>query len=113
MENQTPQVESLFEKTESYTRATIELYKLKAILTFSDVVSTLSAHLIVFVFFSIFFLILNIGIGLWLGEELGKLYFGFFVVAGFYAFIGMVLLLFKNKWIKNPMKNAIILQTNR
>ena len=110
METNSHMIEALFEKTEKYTRTTAELYKLKAIEKSADVISTLSVRLVVFVFISLFFLIMNIGVALWIGELLGKAYFGFFIVAGFYALIGLVLFLIGNRWIKEPLRNSIILQ---
>ena len=110
MESHSHLIEELFEKTEKYTRTTAELYKLKAIERSADVISTLSARLVVFVFVSLFFLIMNIGVALWIGDWLGKTYFGFFIVAGFYALVGSVLFVFRNKWIKEPLRGSIIIQ---
>jgi len=110
MENRVLLLETLFEKTEHFTKTSAELYKLKAIAKFADVTSTLIARLSVTVFIILFFLILNIGIALWLGEILGKSYFGFFCVAGFYVLGGVILYIFRNKWIKAPVRNSIITQ---
>jgi len=110
MENQTLLIETLFEKTESYTRSSAELYKLKAIDKFADLFSTLTARLVIIVFMTLFFLIVNIGIALWIGEIIGKAYYGFFIVSGFYAVGGSVFYIFSNKWIKRPLRNSIITQ---
>ena len=108
MENQKSLIITLFEKTEHYARSSAELYRLKAINKSADVISTLTARLAVAVFITLFFLILNVGVALWLGEILGKSYFGFFSIAGFYALVGIILYLFRNKWIKEPLRNSII-----
>lgn len=110
MENQASLIETLFEKTAHYTRTSAELYKLKAIDKSADVISTLTARLSVIIFIALFFLILNIGIALWIGEMIGKSYYGFFIVSAFYALAGIVLYTFRNKWIKAPMRNSIIAQ---
>jgi hypothetical protein len=60
--------------------------------------------------FAMFALVLNIGVALWLGELLGKNYYGFFIVAAFYLFTGMVLHFFLHNWIKKPVSNLIITQ---
>jgi prolipoprotein diacylglyceryltransferase len=49
-----------------------------------------------------------LGIALWLGEILGKLWYGFFIVAGFYAATGLVVYFFMREWIKNMVSNFII-----
>jgi hypothetical protein len=53
-------------------------------------------------------LFLNLGLGFWLGEILGKIYFGFFVVAAFYGIIGIILHFFMHKSIKKLISNYII-----
>lgn len=108
MENQHGVVEALVEKAEAFGQTSFELYKLKAIDKSSDVVSTLVARIAVIIVTLLFITVLNIGVSLWLGERLGKFYYGFFVVAAFYAVAGFVLFLFRNRWIKNPVSNSII-----
>lgn len=108
MENQHGVIEALVEKAEAFGKTSFELYKLKAIDKSSDVVSTLAARIAVIVVTLLFITVLNIGVSLWLGERLGKFYYGFFIVAAFYAVAGFVLFLFRNRWIKNPVSNSII-----
>jgi|ERR1035437_2730726 hypothetical protein len=110
MEDQASLIGTFFEKTEHYTRASAELLKLKAIDKSADIISTLTARVTIIVFITLFFLILNIGIALWIGEGLGKSYYGFFIVAGIYALAGILLYAFRNKWIKEPLRNSIITQ---
>ena len=108
-DNATP-IEMLFEKAEDYSKTTIELLKLKAVDKSADVVSSLAAQLAIFIVAALFTLIINIGIALWIGELLGKSYFGFFIVAGFYALVAIMLYTFRNQWIKSPLMNSIIIQ---
>jgi len=103
-------IESLFEKTENYAKAGIELIKLKAIDKFADILSSLLSNIVVISFITIFFFIFNVGLSLWIGEMLGKSYFGFFIVSGFYCFVGILLYIFRNKWLKTPINNSIINQ---
>jgi hypothetical protein len=110
MENQVSLIGTLFEKTTHYAKKSAELYKLKAIAKSADVISTLSVRLILIIFGALFFLVFNIGAALWLGELLGKAYFGFFIISGFYAFTGLICYFFRNKWIREPLRDAIITQ---
>ncbi|MFZ4520923.1 MAG: hypothetical protein ACOYNC_04425 [Bacteroidales bacterium] len=103
-------IENLFEKVESYTMTTYELSKLKALETTTIVVTSLVSKLSVILMISMFALVLNIGIAIYLGELLGKLYFGFFIVAGFYLVAGVILHLFLHSWIKKPLSDLIITQ---
>ena len=110
MDEQSGLIESLIEKGEQYGKTTLELLKLKTLDKSSDVVSNLVSWLIVLIFAVLFFLILNIGAALWLGELLGKSYYGFFVVAGFYALLALIFGIFRKQLVKNPVNNSIIEQ---
>ena len=110
MQTQPGPVDLLIEKAEQYGKTSIELYRLKAIAQSADIISSLVAKLAVFVFFTLFFLILNIGIALWIGSALSSNYLGFFIVAGFYLLGGTVLYYFRFKWIKTPIQNSIVTQ---
>lgn len=110
MEYQENLIESLIEKGEQYGKTTLELIKLKTVDKSADVASTLLSWLIVIVFTVLFFLILNIGIALWIGELLGKSYYGFFIVAGFYALLALIFGIFREQFIKKPVNNSIVSQ---
>jgi hypothetical protein len=110
MEQQENLIESLIEKGEQYGKTTLELMKLKALDKSADVTSTLASWIIVIVLIVLFFLILNIGVALWIGELLGKEYLGFFAVAGFYGLLALVFGVFREKLIKKPVNNSIISQ---
>lgn len=110
MDEQSGLIESLIEKGEQYGKTTLELLKLKTLDKSADVVSNLVSWLIVFIFAVLFFLILNIGVALWVGELLGKSYYGFFVVSGFYALLALFFGIFRKQLIKNPVNNSIIEQ---
>jgi len=110
MEDKTKLIESLYERAADYGKTTFELVKLQALDKTSDVVSTIIPHSIVFVLFASFMIFLNLGLAFWLGEILGKIFFGFFVIAGFYVIIGLILHFFMHGWIKWKIRNYIIKQ---
>jgi len=110
MDEQSGLIESLIEKGEQYGKTTLELLKLKTLDKSADVASNLVSWLIVIIFVVLFFLILNIGVALWLGELLGKSYYGFFVVSGFYALLALIFVIFRKQLIKDPLNNSIIEQ---
>jgi hypothetical protein len=110
MNNNTTPIELLFEKAEDYSKTTIELFKLNAIDKSTELVSSVAERLVIFMAVVLFVLIVSIGAALWLGELLGKVYYGFFVVGGFYALLGILLSVFSNEWIKEPLSNSLITQ---
>jgi fatty acid desaturase len=100
METTASIVESLYERVETYSKTTIELSKLKALNTTTHVVTTMISRFSVIIMLALFALVMNIGIALWLGELLGKNYYGFFIVAAFYLVAGIVLHFFLHNWKK-------------
>ncbi len=108
MENNKELIEALSERTIEYVKTSIELAKLKTLDKAADVISSFVPRFIVFVFlFSVVFFI-NLGIAFWLGEVLGKTYYGFYVVAAFYGFMGVMLQVFLHKWVKSIISNLFI-----
>lgn len=101
-------IETLFEKAQDYSKTSLELLKLNAIAKSSDVTSTLMARLIIFMVVALSVMIINIGIAFWISDQLGKDWYGFFIVGIFYAIIALLLFVFRHQWIKNPIHNAII-----
>lgn len=110
MENKISILESLFERVKSYTEISLELYKLKTLDKSKNVISTLVSRGIVVILFSVFIVTLNIGIALWLGDLLGKSYYGFFCIAGFYGIIGIIVYFLMHNYIKKRVSNSIITQ---
>ena len=108
METTTSAVEALYEKTEAYSKTTYELAKLRSLETSNQIVTSLISRITVVIMFSLFALVLNIGIALWLGDLLGRSDYGFFIVAGFYLIAGFVLHFFLLGWIKKPISDLII-----
>lgn len=104
-------LESLYEKTLQYGKTTLQLAKLKALHKTSKLVSDYMLLLVVGLFIFIFMLFLNLGLAIWLGEILGKSYYGFLLVALFYGLVGMFIHLFLQKWIKRITSDHFINQT--
>ena len=102
-------IEDLFERSESYIKTNVELIKLKAIDKTADIVSAAVANGAMIIFGLTFFLMLNVGIALWLGQVMGQTHYGFMVVAGFYAIVTLLVFMLR-KNIKTPISNSIISQ---
>lgn len=113
MEDKASTLETLIERAENYSKTSVELFKLKTIDKTSEVVSGLASGLIVIIIGALFFMILNIGIAFWIGEMLGKSYYGFFVLSGFYALLTLITKIFSNRWIRKPIRNSIISQLEK
>lgn len=112
-ENPSESLITLFEKVEDFGKTTYELSKLKSLETTTVVVTTLIEKMSVVLMLGVFVMILNIGIALVIGEALGKLYYGFFIVSGFYLLVAIVLHFCIHRWIKRPVSELIIGQALR
>jgi hypothetical protein len=110
MEDIAKTIESLLEKATDYGKTSYELIRLKTIDKTTDVISSCVPPFIAYTLTVIFLLILSMGASLWIGEILGKTYYGFFVIAGFYVFLLMIIRLFMYKWIKKLAKDNFIKQ---
>lgn len=108
MEDNTNLIESLLDRVYEYGKTSFELAKLNALDKTSDAISSFIQYTVVFVFFASFLLFLNLGLAFWLGEILGKIYYGFLVVAAFYVFAGIVFHIFLRKSLKKIINNFII-----
>jgi hypothetical protein len=102
-------IEPLLQKAEEYGKTSLEILKLKALDKSATVTSSLISRLLFLVFFVFFFLILNIALSLWLGDMLGKSYYGFLIVALFYGIVAAALF-FLHSSVKGKVGNFIITQ---
>lgn len=110
MEDYAKLIESMLQKVTDYGKTSLELAKLQALDKTTDVVSSLMAHWIVLFLTVTFLIFLNIGAALWLGEILGRIWYGFFVVAAFYGLTALIMHFFMHKWLKRMFGNTFIKQ---
>lgn len=110
MEDSKKLLESLVDRVTDYGKTSYELVKLQAVDKSSDVVSSVIPHTVVLILVASFMLFFNLGIAFWLGEILGKLFYGFFIVAAFYVLVGLVVHLFMHKQLKEIIRNYVIKQ---
>ena len=110
MENQVNSLDPLIENAKMYGKTSIELYKLKAIEKTSEISSAFVSRAVAFSALGLFILMVSIGVAFWLGEFMGKVYYGFLCVGGFYGLSGFVLYFFLHRWVKERVNNSIITQ---
>ena len=108
MKTASEHIENLISATGEYVETKTQLIKYQAIDKISDAVSSVVSSLAVIIAGVFFFLIVNIGLSILIGQSLGQVYYGFFIVAGFYALIGILLYAFRKKWLKKPVANLLI-----
>ena len=107
MENSTT-IEKLIEKAEIYSKTTLELCKYEAVYKSVDIFSSLAVKLVITLVVVLFLLFVNVGLALYIGQYLGEIYYGFFIVAFGYLSLAIVLYIFRDEWIRTPVSNFII-----
>ncbi|MCY7420972.1 MAG: phage holin family protein [Chitinophagaceae bacterium] len=101
-------IESLINKSHEYAETRLDLFKLKLVDKSSQVVSTIASGIALFVIGFIFFIVFNIGLALLIGDLVGKSYWGFFILAAFYAFIGFIFYKNRNRLFKKPILGTFL-----
>lgn len=106
--NPQSKLEQLTDDFKAYITTIYELNKLRLI----DKVSTASANITVYIIATLLtvftLLFASIGIALWLNTCLNSSFSGFFVVAGFYLLVTLIIVLGKNHGVKKAISGAII-----
>ena len=103
-----PSIKSLLEKSQDYLENRVELTKLKAVDKSSEMISSLTAIVLVSILLILFFLFVSMAAAMAVGAALGKMAYGFLIVGSFYGLLGLILFLGRDKWIKAPMANMLI-----
>lgn len=110
MEEKEKLLETLVERATDYGKVSLELVKLKAVDKTSDIVSSVVPHSVVVILFSSFMLFLNLGLAVFIGDLLGKLYYGFFIISAFYIVLGAAIHFLMHKGLKRLIRNYVIKQ---
>lgn len=110
MEEHATLIETLLEKTETYTKSGVDLLKLKVIDRSADILSVFVAKLILIIVILLAIAFVNIGLSIWISTLIGNSYSGFFIVAVFYIFIALIMYYFREPLVSTPINNSIIKQ---
>jgi hypothetical protein len=102
-------VEMLIEKIEQYGKTNFDLFRLKAIDKVTDVFASVATRLVFFSIIILFFMLITIGLSLYIGDLLGKSYLGFFVMAGFYFVVGLIFYIIRHT-LDDSFNNFLINQ---
>lgn len=102
-------MDELTENTQLFVKSSVKSVQLEIYERLTNLIASgINAFILVLlVLFILFFL--NIGIAQFIGEQLGRPSFGYFIVAGFYLFVLIAFLIYKRiSSKKNTVKNAIL-----
>jgi len=101
-------IETLIKQSGEYLDTKIELTKLKAVNTSSDVLSSLIYLILKILIIFLFLGFVSVGAAIMLGHILGEYYYGFLIVGGFYLIVLLIIYVQRKNWIKEPVANGLI-----
>lgn len=101
-------VKTLIDQSKDYLDTKIELTRLKTIDKSSEILSSTIVMVFMLFFISLVIIFVSIALALLLGIWLGAYHYGFFIMAGFYALLLLIIYIQREKWIKVPIANGLI-----
>jgi ABC-type dipeptide/oligopeptide/nickel transport system permease component len=107
METNSQPLDSLLASAVQYVKTSGELFRMKSVDKTADVASTILSRAVLALVLSLFAMTLTIAVSFWLGELLGKTYYGFLLTAMVYALVATVLF-FCHPLIKRRVGDSII-----
>ena len=102
--------ESLLESAKEYSDTSIELVKLKIIDRIVDAISSVIPVVISVILFSSCLLFASLGLAFWLAELTGKVFYGFFIVAGIYVLLAVIIQFILHRSIKKMLGDIFVRQ---
>jgi len=108
MENIKDKAKDLTEDVSEYLETFYKLKVLQVTDKAAGIASVSLSSLLLFVLALFFLLFISIGLSWWLGEMLQNMAAGFCIIAGFYAFLSIILLAFRKNYILPVIRNMII-----
>ncbi len=101
--------DELTQKSKDLGKTSAEIIRLKVLDKTSDVLSNAISWIPIALVLFVFFVAANIGAGYYIGDYTGYgNAIGFFILAGAYLSLGILLLILRKPLIKNPIVNSLI-----
>lgn len=103
-------LEDLFERVESYIKINLQIYKLRFVEVAAETASSVMANILIAIIAIMFFMLLNVGIAIWLGSLLDSPSHGYFMLSGVYLLMLILLWSFRKNMFKKSVTGGIIKQ---
>lgn len=109
MEDLSLLIKYLIRLAESYFKTNLELVKMKAVSNATDIAASIMTRIIKYVVILIVVFLFSVGLSLWIGDLVGKSYYGFFIVAALNVLIAMIIR-YKPNFVKMRVKDSLIVK---
>jgi hypothetical protein len=98
----------LIETVQVYGQTSFELFKLRALDKTAELTSVVFSRVLAYSMLLISVIAASIGTSLWLGQLLGKLYYGFFCTAGIYMVVFFIIYYLLHNRIRRRAGDVIV-----
>lgn len=105
-------VEQLARNVKSYLETRFDIIILNLQDKVSDILSSVATVLILAFFSVLVLFFVSVGAAWWIGSALQNSSLGFFIVGGFYLLLMIIVMVFKDQWIKLPIINHLLKRIN-
>jgi hypothetical protein len=105
-------IENLLEHVKDYAETKVKLVELEMQDKVAETVSSLVSAIIIGMLSLLVVLFVSLGAAWQLGQYFKNTSIGFYIVAGFYLLVGIVIYAFRNQLLKTPMANFLIQKFN-
>ena len=107
MEDQS-KIQQIIQHVEKYVSTTVELYKLKAYQKVAEIATTVITSVLMAFFGILFLIFVSIGLAVYLGEIMGRMHYGFMIVAGIYLLLAVIIYMLSKKVLKDKFNTMIV-----
>lgn len=101
-------IEELIENLKSYLTTNLELIKYQAIERSTVIIADLLSNILVVLLLVFFVFFISLWACFYLSALMGDNYSGIAIVAGFYLFLSIIIILVKKKLLIKPLRNKIV-----
>lgn len=108
MQNTIEHIESIVSKAGELAETKAELWKLKTAGKVSETVSSIISLMTIVTLIGLALTIMSLGAAYFIGKELGNIYYGLFIMGGFYCLAAFIIYIYRKSWIKKPLSDIII-----
>jgi len=108
METTKTRISDLTGHIRDYIETRIDIVKLEAVDTGASAASSMVSWAVISILSLITLVLITIGGAIGIGYYMDNFAAGFFIVAGFYLLVALVIYFNRNNWLRKPIVNSII-----
>ncbi len=101
-------IDEVLDKLGDHLKTRQEYVKLVLVEKSSKVAASIISNAVIFIFFLLFFVFINLSLAYFISMYTGKTYLGFGAVGLLYLLLGLVLYVKREKWLKVPIMNTVV-----